>query len=167
MRGLGNATKENSQSLTVRFVGNQTLLEHTVAGIGAVPPTFQQVKLDFVADGAAATFVFSDSTAGGESGLTDGVLDHVRLVEISADGEPLPPPRGTDADDPDRSELAQLLLNDDSPTSVTWNDAANYYLYDAAVHGKVMDLCVSEAWNSALGPSLAARAREVRHMCWP
>ena len=153
----GNAAEANSQTLTLHIVGNQPLLEHTISGVGAIPATFQQVKLDFVADGPAVTLHFSDATANGESGLTDGVLDNVRLVELSADGVPLPPPRPADADDPDRIELVNLLMGADSPTSLTWNDAANYYLYDAPIHGKVMEL--RKSLNEALANSAATLAR--------
>ena len=154
---FGNGAEANAQTLTLRIEGSQTILEHTVTSLGAVPPTFQQIKLDFVADGPAVTFRFFDGTSNGESGLTDGVLDNVRLVEISADGAALPAPRSPDSGDPDRIELVQLLLGPDSPTSLTLNDAANYYLYDAPIHGKVMEL--RKSLNEALAQSAATFVR--------
>ena len=112
-------------------------------------PAFEAVQLDFLADGPAATVSFSDATANGESGLADGVLDNVWLVELSPQGTPLTAARSPSADDPQQAELLALLMDADSPTSVTWNDAVDFYLYESTVHDRVMQL------RSRLNESLA------------
>ncbi len=74
-----------------RVAGNQTLVEQTLSGLGGgAVARFQEVLLEFIADGPSVTVSFSDQTTNGESGLADGVLDNIRLVELSlADGSPL------------------------------------------------------------------------------
>ena len=126
--------------------------------LGHAPASFQPLKLEFLADGPSATVTFSDSTANGESGLADGVLDNVELVELSPEGNPLVAVHSTGADDPEHLELLALLLDADSPTNVTPNDAVDFYLYDSPIHDRIMALRtrLNEAFVAAkLAPARA------------
>jgi mono/diheme cytochrome c family protein len=163
----GNGAETNAQTLGVRVAGRQPLVEQAVSHSGSAPANFQGVKLDFVADGPAATVSFSDATANGESGLADGVLDNVCLVELSADGAPLVAPRSADSDDPERGDLLALLVDADSPTSVTHNDAVDFYLYDSPVHDRVMALRTGLNELLAKAPRAPARAHVVAERLAP
>ena len=136
----GDAAESSAQSLGVRVTGGQTLLEDTATARGAIPGALAELSWEFVADAPAVTVIFADATTNGESGLADGVLDHVRLVQLGPDGRPLRPPAARPSEDPARAELAELVVGADSPTSISENDAVDFYLYESAVHDKIMQL---------------------------
>ncbi|HTU26235.1 MAG TPA: DUF1553 domain-containing protein [Pirellulales bacterium] len=153
--GSGNAA--DAQTARVRIAGQQPLAEQTVSQAGSAPAKFQCVTLDFLADGPAVTVSFADATVTGENGLADGVLDNVLLVELSADGLPVTPPRNSAADDPDQVELLALLTGVDSPTNVTPVEAVDFYLYESPVHDHIMAL--RTRLNELLAQSLRSPAR--------
>ncbi len=136
----GSGAPAHAQTLGVRVAGRLPLVEQMVSQVGSVPASFQPLELDFLADGSSVTVTFLDSTANGESGVADGVLDNVSLVELSPDGNPLTAARTASADDPEHRELLGLLLDADSPTNVTPNDAVDFYLYESPVHDRIMAL---------------------------
>ncbi len=152
----GDAAETSAQTLNVRIIGGQPLAEHTATARGSIPAVFQELTWEFVADSPAVAVSFRDGTTNGESGLADGVLDNVSLVELTPDGQPAHgAPRGAVAD-PQRAELVELLVGIDSPTSVSENDAVDFYLYESAVHDKVMQL------RSHLNDHLAQTAHAPR-----
>ena len=136
---FGSGAEAHAQTLGVGITGAQAPIERTLTSRGSAPADFQEATVDFVAAGPTATIRFSDQTTNGESGFADGVLDNIALIELPAAGAP-PATEQVAIDDPAQRELLALLLEADSPTNVTWNDAVDFYLYESPVHDHIMGL---------------------------
>ena len=135
----GSDAEAHAQTLRVTVDGSRRLIEHAISAPGARPVQFEAFAFEFLADGPEITITFADATTNGEAGMTDRVLDNVRLVETSQSSA-----ENTAAivaaGDADRAELLAILLGDDSPTAVSPNDAVDFYLYEAPDHERVMAL---------------------------
>jgi len=143
---FGNGAAAMEQSLRARVGGKSMLATRTITARGSVPSVLKPQELNFVADGESVTLFFADATSNGETGLTDGVLDNVRLTMIrDAAGDPPrptpPPPAAAKvgvaaADRP----FYDLLYSPSSPISMSRNQAIDNYLYDAPVNAEIYRL---------------------------
>ena len=136
---FGSDAEAHAQTLAVRVDAAKRLVEQSITAPGARPAHFEEFAFEFIADSPEITVTFADATTNGESGMADSVLDNVRLVEITSESEAdkIAAVAGGDAD---RAELLAVLLGDDSPTAISYNDAVDFYLYEAPDHERVMAL---------------------------
>ena len=137
---FGSSAETHAQTLRCSVFGAKSLAERTCSGVGSNPAVFSTVTLEFTADGEAATITIADATNNGENGFADAVVDDVRLVELTASGMPVQRTNEKFATSPDEAELLEILIGSRSPTSLTYNEAIDFYLYDNKDHDKVVEL---------------------------
>ena len=141
---FGNGAPEVEQSLRCEVRGKSLLATRTVTARGSIPSVLKPFEVTFVADGGSVTLTFGDATANGETGLTDGVLDNVKLAMLQdASGKPPPPAPAPSA----ALEIAaedrpfyDLLYAPSSPISLSRNQAIDNYLYETAVDNEIYRL---------------------------
>ena len=137
---FGSPDPSHAQTIKACVFGDAPLVEKAVSATGTIPATFQTVQMEFTATSESVKVEFSDGTRNGESGLADSVLDNVHLVELTADGTVATRKRaGNSPLAGNEAELLQILVGIDSPTSLTKNDAVDFYLYESSVHDRIMD----------------------------
>jgi mono/diheme cytochrome c family protein len=131
----GSTAEANAQTLGVKVIGSNSLVDQKLSSTGANPPLFRKSVIDFVADSTTTTIIFSDQTTNNESGQADGVLDDVVLTEFHIG------PRTVRSSNSDEDELYEIVAGSNSPTSsITPNEAVDLYIYDGGTHNKIMTL---------------------------
>jgi mono/diheme cytochrome c family protein len=160
---FGAGTPETEQSLRAEVRGRTVLAARNVTARGSIPSILRPYELRFTADGPSVTLAFADATANGESGLADGVLDHVRLALVRLPAGVAPPGPPAEPSPGDR-ELLALLHGPTSPLALTRNQALDNYLYDAPVNAELVRLRnAAGAWlaQTATAPPRAHTLVEI------
>ena len=131
------SNESRTRTLLVRAVGAKPCLEKST-DVESWPRTmFEDIELDFVADGPSTTISFTDGPTAGGSPSADMIVDDIRLVETSTVPHVAAESPAGERDHSDEAELASILVDAKSPTAFTYFEGMEHYLYESKVHDRI------------------------------